>query len=65
MRRKDIHSSVTLQRVMDATEAEMTTLDNPGICLACVQMQMAVNQMHAGMSVRHVVAMRCMVQQNC
>lgn len=30
-----IHKSVTLKRVMEATEAEMTTLDNPGICLAC------------------------------
>lgn len=35
MRRKDIHSSVTAQRVMDAVEREMTSLDNPGICLAC------------------------------
>lgn len=35
MQRSKIHKSVTLQRVMDATEAEMTTLENPGICLAC------------------------------
>ena len=35
MKRSEIHKSVTLGRVMAATEAEMTTLDNPGICLAC------------------------------
>jgi predicted amidophosphoribosyltransferase len=35
MKRKEIHPSVTMQRVMDATQLEMTSLDNPGICLAC------------------------------
>jgi hypothetical protein len=30
-----IHESITEQRVCDAVEAEMTTLDNPGFCLAC------------------------------
>jgi hypothetical protein len=34
-RLKDVHPSVTASRVMELTEAEMTTLDNPGICLAC------------------------------
>ncbi len=33
-RLKDVHPSVTMSRVMALTEAEMTTLDNPGICLA-------------------------------
>lgn len=30
-----IHKSVTLRRVMQAVESEMSTLDNPGFCLAC------------------------------
>jgi len=34
-RLKDVHPSVTQSRVMELTEAEMTSLDNPGICLAC------------------------------
>ncbi len=30
-----IHSSITTERVMQAAEAEMFGLDNPGFCLAC------------------------------
>ena len=29
------HPSLTIERVMDAAEREMTGLDNPGFCLAC------------------------------
>jgi hypothetical protein len=32
-----IHASITEDRVMEACEAQMTTLDNPGFCLACGQ----------------------------
>lgn len=35
MKRKDIHTSVTEDRVIEACERRETTLDNPGICLAC------------------------------
>jgi hypothetical protein len=31
----NIHPSVTPDRVAAAVEREMTTLDNPGLCLAC------------------------------
>ena len=30
-----IHPSVTAERVAEAVERELTTLDNPGFCLAC------------------------------
>jgi hypothetical protein len=30
-----MHPSVTVERVQEAVESEMTTLDNPGFCLAC------------------------------
>jgi hypothetical protein len=30
-----IHPSITRTRVMEAVERRMTTLDNPGFCLAC------------------------------
>lgn len=30
-----LHKSITLDRVMEAVEREMTGLDNPGFCLAC------------------------------
>lgn len=30
-----IHKSITCERVMDAVEREMTSLDNPGFCLSC------------------------------
>lgn len=30
-----LHKSLTLDRVMEAVEREMTGLDNPGFCLAC------------------------------
>jgi hypothetical protein len=30
-----IHPSVTPERVAEAVEREITTLDNPGFCLAC------------------------------
>ena len=29
------HKSVTTERVMNGTEREMTSLDNPGYCLSC------------------------------
>ena len=30
-----IHPDVTVDRVMEACERYMTTLDNPGFCIAC------------------------------
>lgn len=30
-----IHKSVTLDRVMEACERRMKSLDNPGFCVAC------------------------------
>jgi len=30
-----MHASVTLDRVTDAVEQAMSSLDNPGICVAC------------------------------
>lgn len=30
-----IHPNVTMDKVMAAVEAEMTTLDNPGFCVIC------------------------------
>ena len=30
-----IHSSITLQRLMDANERRRMTLDDPGFCLVC------------------------------
>jgi predicted amidophosphoribosyltransferase len=30
-----IHPSITAARVLEAVESEMTSLDNPGFCLAC------------------------------
>lgn len=30
-----MHKSITIERIMDAVERQMTTLDNPGFCLAC------------------------------
>ncbi len=30
-----MHESITIERVMDAAKRQMTTLDNPGFCLAC------------------------------
>ena len=30
-----IHPSLTAERVAEAVERELTTLDNPGFCLAC------------------------------
>ena len=32
---RKIHRSITAKRVCEAVEREMTTLDNPGFCLAC------------------------------
>lgn len=34
-----IHSTLTLQRVIEAIERYDTTLDNPGFCLACGEEQ--------------------------
>lgn len=36
---KTIHPSLTLKRVTDAVERQMTSLDNPGFCLACGEEQ--------------------------
>ena len=33
--RKKWHASITVDRVAEAVEREMSTLDNPGFCLAC------------------------------
>lgn len=30
-----VHPTITLARIMDACERSMTTLDNPGFCIAC------------------------------
>ena len=30
-----IHSSITAERVTDAVERQLTSLENPGFCLAC------------------------------
>lgn len=30
-----IHSSLTAERILEACERHMTTLDNPGFCTAC------------------------------
>jgi hypothetical protein len=30
-----LHPSVTVDRVAEAVERRMTTLDNPGFCIAC------------------------------
>lgn len=30
-----MHPSITADRVVEAVEREMTTLDNPGFCIAC------------------------------
>lgn len=30
-----IHPSITIERVMEAVESQMTTLENPGFCLKC------------------------------
>ena len=31
----EVHNSVTPDRVVDAVHREMTSLDNPGFCVAC------------------------------
>lgn len=33
--RKHWHPSITAERVVEAVERRMTTLDNPGFCLVC------------------------------
>jgi len=32
---KKVHESITQERLMDAVQRGMDTLDNPGFCLAC------------------------------
>lgn len=32
---EEVHSSITLDRVMDVVQRGMETLDNPGLCIAC------------------------------
>ena len=33
----EVHPSITADRVVEACEREMASLDNPGFCLACGQ----------------------------
>lgn len=33
--RLELHSTVTVERVMDAAQREMFGMDNPGFCIAC------------------------------
>lgn len=35
MARLKRHPSITIERVLEAAEREMYTLDNPGFCLSC------------------------------
>lgn len=35
MAKRKWHESVTTDRIIEAAERGMSTLDNPGICLAC------------------------------
>ena len=37
-----LHPSITADRVLDAVERRMTSLDNPGFCLACGNEAMGV-----------------------
>jgi hypothetical protein len=30
-----IHESITAERIIEAVEAQFTSLDNPGFCVAC------------------------------
>jgi hypothetical protein len=30
-----VHPHITVERVLDAVDREMTSLDNPGFCIAC------------------------------
>lgn len=30
-----LHPSITVDRVLEAVEAQFTSLDNPGFCIAC------------------------------
>lgn len=31
----EVHKSLTTERLMEAVEAQMTSLDNPGFCILC------------------------------
>lgn len=42
MPRQTIHPALTAERVTDAVEREMTTLDNPGFCIHCGEEHFAV-----------------------
>jgi len=33
--KRPIHPSITKERIVEACERQMTSLDNPGFCLAC------------------------------
>lgn len=35
VKQRKMHPSITIERVQEAVEREMTTLDNPGFCVAC------------------------------
>ena len=36
-----IHSSITQDTILDAVRRQMSTLDNPGFCIACGQESMS------------------------
>ena len=50
------HESITEDRVTAMCMRQLTTLDNPGICLACGVRQMAVSLMQRTTHVSHVVS---------
>lgn len=35
MKRLNIHHTITAERVAEAVERRMTSLDNPGFCISC------------------------------
>jgi hypothetical protein len=41
----EVHPSITAERVIEAVERSITTLDNPGLCLNCGQEAQAASPM--------------------
>jgi hypothetical protein len=35
LKRKEWHRSITAERITEAVERRMSSLDNPGLCIAC------------------------------
>ena len=58
------HPSITEDRVLDACERHMSTLDNPGFCLACGKMPKAVSLMPEATAVSIVDSARFMALRN-